>query len=462
MPAKKIVCLGAGSLYFPRALGDLVMTEDLAGSEMTLYDLDAEKAERMAAMGRRLADQAHAECSIRAATELADAVDGVDFAIASIGGSGAEITSNVYSSCYHSADMHIPAKYGIHQVVGDTAGPAGLMMGLRSIPAYLTLCREMERRCPNVVLLSHSNPMGVLCRAMNKYSSIHVVGICHGVQSTIHQAAEMLGVPAAELDCTWIGTNHYYWFLRVLHNGQDVTGKLQAVADELGVKGSDNLAHRLSRIYGYKVGYPGAGHLVEFYSWATHAPTQDDLPYDLAADARGHGFDERKPMSPRDQATPEATEQFYAQYQKILDAVKLLKTSKADYVSEEGVARMIAAIAAGREEPFIVNIPNAGAVPNLPDDAVIETQGLTHPGGVRGVPIGECPLVLKAMLEKRFAWQELVVDAAATGNRKLALQALMLDEMAIHPDKAEDMLDELLLASKDMLPQFRTCTCDHD
>ena len=452
MATKKIVCLGGGSLYFPRAIGDLVVSGDLAGSEIVLYDIDAEKVELMAAMGRCLASEAGNDFSVRSTADLADAVDGADFAISSIGGSGAEVTASVYSSYYHAADMYIPAKYGIHQVVGDTAGPAGMMMGLRSVPAYIEICREMEKRCPNVVLFSHSNPMAVLCRAMNKYSNIQAVGMCHGVQATVHQAADMLGLPASELDCAWIGTNHYYWFLRVAHKGVDLTEKLMSVANELGAKGSDNLAHRLSRIYGYKVGYPGAGHLVEFYSWATLVPGQDDLPYGILDEAKTHGLDETKPMPAREPATPEVRKQFLEEYRSILDKVTLPEV--ADYVGQEGIARMISAIAHGRREVFIVNIPNAGAIPNLPAEAVIETEGVTDSTGVRGLTIGECPLALKGILEKRFAWQELVADAAVTGDRNLALQALMLDEMALPPDRSEDMLDELLEASKGLLPQF--------
>jgi len=452
MAAKKIVCLGGGSLYFPRVIGDLIVRGDLAGSEIVLYDIGAEKVELMAAMGRRLADEAGTSFSIRSTAGLADAVDGADFAISSIGGSGAEITPNVYGSWYHAADMYIPAKYGIYQVVGDTAAPAGMMMGLRSIPAYIEICREMEKRCPNAVLFSHSNPMAVLCRAMTKYSGIKVVGICHGVQATVQQAAEMLGVPADELDCVWIGTNHYYWFLRVAHRGVDLTEKLMAAANELGAKGAANLCHRLSRIYGCKFGYPGAGHIVEFYSWASRMPAFKDLPYNLAEDAKGHGFDPDKPMPERTPATPETRKEFLENYGSILGDVKLPEGS--GYVSGEGIAAMMSAISHGRREVYIVNVPNGGAIPNLPAEAVVEIEGVTDSTGVRGITAGECPLVLKGILEKRFAWQELVVDAAVKGDRGLALQALMLDEMAIPPDDAEDMLDELLEASRDLLPQF--------
>jgi alpha-galactosidase len=452
--ATKIACLGAGSLYFPRALGDLVVREDLAGSEIALYDLDFEKTELMAGMARRLGEEAGTGFTIRATSALADALDGAGFVITSIGGSGAEITANVYGSYYHAADMYIPAKYGIHQVIGDTAGPAGMMMGLRSVPVYLDICHEIEERCPDAVLLSHSNPMAVLCRAMKKYSGVKVIGICHGVQVTIHEAAEMLGVPADELDCLWIGTNHYYWIIRAVHRGVDLTGKLVQAASGLGSKGSDNLAHRLSAIHRCKFGYLGAGHMIEFYSWATRASSQAEMPYNLAAEAKAHGFDESKPMPRPEAPTPEVRRKFFEKYREILDGVRLPGPDKVDYVTEEGVARMISAILHGRREVFIVNVPNRGAVSNLPPEAVVEIEGVTDSCGVRGLTVGECPPVLKAILEKRFAWQELVVDAAAKGDRGLALQALMLDEMAIEPDRAEEMLDELLEASKDLLPQF--------
>ena len=268
MKAVKIVCLGAGSLYYKRAIADIVENGDLAGAELTLYDLDFEKSERMAAMGRRLAEKAGNRFTIRPTRTLADAIDGADFAVSSIGGSGAEMTRRVYESSYHSADVRICAKYGIQQVVGDTCGPAGMMMGLRAIPAYIRICREMEKRCPDVILFSHSNPMAVLCRAMHKFSSISVVGMCHGVQGSLKNIADILGIPMEELDCFWVGTNHYYWFTRILHKGKDVYPELMrrtvGIQNEPWGKHSQ-MCNDLSRIYGYRVAYAGDSHAIEFY-----------------------------------------------------------------------------------------------------------------------------------------------------------------------------------------------------
>jgi alpha-galactosidase len=453
MATRKIVCLGGGSFYFMRALPDLLLSEDLAGSEVVLYDIDGEKADLMAAMGRRLASQASTGFQIRATTDLADAVDGADFALSSIGGSGAEISGQVYASYYHSCDVYIPARYGIYQVVGDTGGPGGMMMGLRSIAAYMPICRELEKRAPRVIVLNHSNPMAPLCRAMTKYTGLTVLGICHGVQIGVCHAAQILGLDARELECAWIGTNHYYWLTQLRHGRQDLYPELlRRMAAEPPAHGEE-LSTRLTLIYGYKVLYPEDDHIWEFYPFATAVRDHHAPPYGLAETARRFGYDPSKPLGPRPLPTPDVRRQFLQNYRKILDEQQLPK-ERGDRITGEGIGSLVGAIANGRRELAIVNIPNRGLIPNLPPTGIVEVEGVTDSQGVRGIQTGEAPVYLKGLLEKRFAWQELVADAAVKGDRNLALQALLLDEMAILPDPAEAMLDELLAASRDLLPQF--------
>jgi len=451
---KKIVLLGSGSLYFPRALPYLVMSEEIAGSELVLYDLDQEKSERMAAMGRRLAAEAGQGLRVRATASLADALDGADFAISSIGGSGAEITPDVYSSYYHTVDMRISSKYGVEQVVGDTGGPGGMMMAFRSLPAYLHICREMERRCPRAVLINHSNPMAVLCRAMRKYTSIHVIGICHGVQEGIMHAAKILGLPSQELEATWIGTNHYYWFQTLRHCGEDIYPELRRrLAEEEPHRGT-TMTTLLSRLYDYAIVYPEDDHVVEFYPFLAQVKNgQAGLPYALVERAKYFGNEPAKPMPSLEPPSEEGRAQFFTNYQQILDATKL-PPERDNSVTGEGIGRLVGAIATGARYVFIANLPNQGSIPNLPATALVEVEAVTDSQGARPIHMGEAPLMLKGILEKRFVWQELVADAAVTGDRKTALQAMMMDEMAIWPDQAEAMLDELLTASKPLLPQF--------
>lgn len=457
MTNKKIVCLGAGSSYFQRALGDFAINECLSGSEVTLYDIDLEKAELMASFGRRLAQQSGTGLRIRACAELSDAVDGADFAISSVGGSGISL-DNVYGSANHNADLMIPARYGIYQLLGDTCGPAGMMMGLRSIPVYLSFCDEMAKRCPNVVILNHSNPMSVLCRAMIKYSPIQrVIGICHGVQAGIMHIAHLLAVEPEELEVVWIGTNHYHWFTRILHRGRDVYQEVRAKMAARQPPQGEIMSVKLSQAYGNQIVYQEDGHILEFYPFLAQARDPASLPYGYGEEAKAHYADLRPEM----ESTLSASEQIMIRQEQLkklgdeLDKIGLPEPSPS-VVRSEGIASLIESIATGRREVRIVNIPNKGAVPNLPDYAILELEGVTDSYGVRGIQTGKAPLSLMGILQKRIAWQELVVEAGVKGDRNLALQALLLDEMAILPEKAEAMLDELLFASKELLPQFNS------
>ncbi len=451
--AKKIVCLGGGSVYFKRAVPDLLVNPDLAGSEIVLYDIDLEKVRAMSEVHEALAAEAGTDCTVRATDDLADAVDGADFAISSIGGSGAVIGSRVYQSTYHAADLRIPAKYGIQQIVGDTGGPAGMMMGLRSIPAYIEICREMEKRAPDAILLNHSNPMAVLCRAMVKYTDITTYGICHGVQGGIRYAAEILDADPHDLSCTWVGTNHYYWLTRILHRGEDVYPELMRRVREEEAEEGRRMSRDLSRAYHYQVLYPQDDHVVECYPWMAQADDLSELPYDMP-----HEAEERWAKMPDEEPSatepaPEVRESFMAEYRELVGEASL-PDGPTDRLLGEGLGAMIAAIATGRRHVCIVNMPNGGCVPNLPEHALLEVEGVTDSGGVRGLEMGEAPPVLKGMLEKRIVWHELVADAAVTGDRDLVVQACLVDEMSIPPDRTEAMVDELLAASSDLLPQF--------
>lgn len=458
---KKIICLGGGSLYFRNVLGDLAVTDELNGSEVVLYDIDMERAELMAKCGQRLSDKAGANFKVHAVKNITKAIDGADFAIASIGGAGAGGGGFYTSSGLHMQDILISARYGIFQVVGDTCGPAAMMAAFRSIPIYLDICHEMEKRCPDIIFLNHSNPMAVLCRAMNKYSSLkNIIGICHGVQAGIRYTAEILGVPPAELDTVWIGTNHYYWFIEIYHKGKNLYPKLRKKMASRKHPPGKILSAKLSDIYGYHIVYPEDDHIIEFYPFLAQVKDGASLPYGFAESHHGrdvvrmfaeHGLGGKIEKA---KEKPVTRKEVIKNFKADLDEV-VLPEKNDDPTAGEGIGRLLGAITAGYRHVHIVNIPNKGVVPNLPAEAVLEVEGVTNSHGLRPVYMGEAPLVLKGMLEKIIAWEELVVDAGVKGDRNLAMQALMLDPAAIVPEKAERMLDELLANSKELLPQFK-------
>ena len=452
MANKKIVFLGGGSLYFTRRLTGILTREDLGGSEIVFYDINAQKLDLIGSTYRRLAEEAGTGFRVRWTTDLADALDGADFAISAIGGSGVEVTPNFTTSYYHTCDIQIPMKYGIYQVIGDTGGPGALLMALHSIPVYVEICREMEKRCPNVIFFNHSNPMAPLCRSMIKYSGVKVIGVCHGVQSGLQDVARLLDVPVHELECVWVGTNHYHWFTRILHRGVDVYDKVMRRAAEDEKEGY-GMSNAYSRAYDHRIVLSHDSHTIEFYPIASRIGSFDDLPYAIPKEAARRHKDMDKSIALKKQTSDAIRAEFIDFYKARLAEAKL-PDRPDDPITGEGVSTLLSAIAHGRREVFILNLPNNGLISNLPDNAIVELEAVTDSQGARGIQIGECPILLKGMLEKRFAWHELVVDAAVKGDRKLALQALLLDEMAILPDQAEAMLGEMLEASKPLLPRF--------
>jgi alpha-galactosidase len=450
---KKIACLGGGSWYFARTLGDLIVAPGLAGSEITLYDIDDEKSALMERHGRRLSELAGSGTRVRSAATLADAVDGADFALAAIGGAG-KSSGHIYDTRVHLRDILIPARYGVHQLIGDTGGPAGMMMALRSIPAYLGVCRELERRAPRAVFFNHSNPMAVLCRAMAKYTDVNVVGICHGVQIGIKNAAALLDLPAEELETTWVGTNHYHWFTAVRHRGRDVYPELMRRAAERPSDPSHRMTTALSQLYGHWIVYPDDAHALEFYPFLAQAPDAEHLPYgqrfgghsELPAD----GIVREPPGGEVGRAR--RAEQLAGLERELAEIG--LPDPNAGWLDGEGLGVLLEAIANGRRHVHIVNVANRGSIPNLPEQAIVEVEAVTDSTGLRPIYTGPAPVALLGLLQKRIAWQELVADAAVKGDRGLALQAMMVDEMAITPEAAASMLDELIEGSKELLPQF--------
>jgi len=218
-------------------------------------------------------------------------------------------------------------------------------------------------------------------------------------------------------------------------------------------------AHRmtqaLSEVYGHRIVYPDDAHALEFYGFLSQAPDADHLPYDQRfgghSDLPRHGvFAEVE-----DGATAEARRQErLVQLERELGEIGL-PGPNASWLDGEGLGVLIASIATGRRHVHIVNVENRGSIPNLPDYANVEVEAVTDSTGVRPIYAGPAPIALMGLLQKRIAWQELVADAAVKGDRSLALQAMIVDEMAVVPEKAKAMLAELLASSRDLLPQFR-------
>src|SRR5471030_1859516 len=236
----KITFIGAGSTVFARnLLGDILGHAELAGSEIALFDIDAERLATSELVAHRVAEALDAPAKISVTTDRRAALDGADYAINMIQVGGYEPATVV--------DFEIPKQFGLRQTIADTLGIGGIMRGLRTIPVLLSMTAEMEELCGDVWFLNYTNPMAINCRAISRASSIRTVGLCHSVQGTAFELSMDLGIPYREIDYVAAGINHMAFYLRFSRNGEDLYPRLLELASSGRVPEDNRVRYEVLR-----------------------------------------------------------------------------------------------------------------------------------------------------------------------------------------------------------------------
>lgn len=163
-------------------------------------------------------------------------------------------------------DFEIPKKYGLRQTIADTLGIGGIMRGLRTIPVFLDIARDMEELCPDAVLLQYVNPMAMNCWALSRATGVKTVGLCHSVQGTAEQLAHDIGVPIEEINYVCAGINHMAFYLRFERNGQDLYPLIRKVIEEGRVPDWNRVRYEVFKRVGYFV-TESSEHFAEYVPW---------------------------------------------------------------------------------------------------------------------------------------------------------------------------------------------------
>ena len=441
----RIVIVGGGSYTWgPLFVRDLLATPELHGSTIVLHDRNARALELVRALGRKAMAASGLPFSLEATLDLDQALTGADFVILTITTGGLEAMRH---------DLDIAARYGVFHSVGDTVGPGGLARALRNIPVMVNLAHRMEELCPNAWLLNYTNPMTTLCRAVTRETRIRTIGLCHEFLGVRKRLAKHFGVNAEEIQARVGGINHLAWILDLKVRGRDAWPELCAWAQQtlespLDLSKSDpfedhnRVKARLFQVFG---ALPAAGdrHVAEFF------------PYfltDAAERGRAYGVlltsvDYRQRMRDEDRALLENL------LKDDVDMKPFLSKTSGE-AANKIISAVESAGASGGRYVGIMNLPNRGQISNLPEGAVVETFGVVDHTGAHGLALGDLPPGVHAVVDRHVANQELIVEAALTGSRELALQALINDPMVRELDTAEPMLNELLEAHRAYLPQF--------
>jgi alpha-galactosidase len=416
---------GASMTWMPTFSQELLSCPELAGSTMVLMDTDQDHLDTMERYVNRMKRDLDGTMAIQTTTDREEALSDADFVVTTFMAGGHDAWAT---------DLNIALKHGLQTPKGMSVGPGGLLQGLKAIPMIVGIAREMESLCPGAKLINYTNPMSSIVLGVQRYSKIPSVGVCPGLEHEVSRYARMLGVPEEELEVRAAGVNHCDFVLELRHRGRDVLPK---VLELMAADGQEPISRMIHRIFG---GFPTPGdiHIMEFFpyfmrqgkaleDWGqTHNYVENRIRKrgsfwsDLVASARGEGG---------------------------------LVTS---YESREKLDKLICSSLFDRKDVFQLNVTNRGAIPNVLAEACVEVPTVVDAYGYHPVHFGPLPAGIAGICNVAATVQDLTVEAAMTGDRKLALQALLMDPLiySMEIDAASRMLDEMLEAQRQWLPRF--------
>src|SRR3954452_11580747 len=212
---------------------DLASSRTFDGGTVHLVDLNADAAETMARLGRRIAAEGGARLTFEPHTDRREALPGARFVTTTIAVGGA---------AGWRSDLEVPARFGIAQTVGDTVGPGGVLRALRQVPELVRIAEDIADLAPDAWLINYSNPLTAIVRAVNRQTDVRAVGLCHGTMHTKAQLCRELGLDPTQVRATFAGLNHLCWLLDISQDGNDLYPKVRDLVQVGAAVGSRDAA----------------------------------------------------------------------------------------------------------------------------------------------------------------------------------------------------------------------------
>jgi alpha-galactosidase len=418
----KIALIGAGSVVFSRNLtGDILSYPEFKGATLAYMDIDPDRLEVGANLCRKVAKSLGAAPRIETHTDRRAALDGADFVINMVQIGGFDSTL---------IDFEIPRKYGLNFTIADTTGPGGFFRALRTYPMLTGLCRDMEQVCPRAWLLNYSNPMSMNMQTITRTSAVRAVGLCHSVQGTFEQLMRYLGEDPHKVAFTCAGINHMAFYLRLERDGQDLYPRLFEAMSRPEIYNTNKVRFELMKRLGYFV-TESSEHSAEYNPWfiphGRESIERYDIPIDeylRRCDAIVDEFERMRAFSRNDEP---------------MDVRR----------SHEYGSTIIHSIVTGTPAVVYGNLPNRGAIANLPSDAIAEAPTLVDRSGLSLTTVRDLPPQLIGYIQPHVTQQELFIRAAMEGRRDHVYQAAMFDPLTaatLTPDQIVHLCDELIAA----------------
>lgn len=442
----KIVIVGAGSLFFGRKLiWAMNRLEGLTDGHLALVDTDPEHLKGMESLARAVRAESGAGHEISATADVREALPGADFVILSFSHRNAH---------FRGVDVQTSARHGIRMCSGDTIGPGGVFRALREFPQVMAVVRGVEELCPEAWLINYINPSSVFGIALARYCKAKNFALCDSLHLPyLHRNyMQMIGLDPAEedkFDMKIAGVNHFTWCLQARFGEEDVLPRIHEAMRKLGE--DENMEAAAKAALNRKI----SARLADFFGAVPvcTAHTKEYLPY-----FQGWGMHvEEDPIPPlklfehdeREEVTRGMWKEVAAYSSGEQPVAEFLENYSSDHATD-----IIQAIWNDSGDHFFCNVPNAGAVPNLPEDAILELECRVDRNGPRPIPVGAMPAGLRGLQMQIHDTHELTVEAALKKDRNLLLRALATDPLTPNLTTAEAVLKDLYAEEADVLEEW--------
>ncbi|EAW7231669.1 6-phospho-beta-glucosidase [Listeria monocytogenes] len=431
----KIATIGGGSSYTPELIEGFIKRQDeLPVRELWLVDVEAgrEKLEIVGNLAKRMVKKAGVNMEIHLTLDREEALKDADF-----------VTTQLRVGLLDARvkDERIPNSYGV--VGQETNGPGGMFKGLRTIPVILDICKDMERLCPDAWLINFANPAGMVTEAVLRYSNQKkVVGLCNGPIGIERNIAETLGVDVSEIYVEFVGLNHMVFAKTVYHNGKDVIKDVvfKMTEDEAGSSLKNINATGWDKTFLRTLNMIPIDYLR--YYWQTKQQLEDQ-----ARAYAEHGT--------RAEVVKKVEAELFELYkqEELAEKPKQLEQRGGAYYSE-AACNLINSIYNDKRDIQIVNTRNNGAILDIDPDSAVETNCVITRQGPIPLASGRLPIAINGIIQEIKTFERLTAEAAVTGDYDKALLAMTINPLTPSESVAREMLDELLEAHKEYLPNF--------
>ncbi|WP_291291514.1 6-phospho-beta-glucosidase [Enterococcus sp.] len=431
----KIATIGGGSSYTPELMeGFIKRYEELPIREIWLVDIEAgkEKLAIVGAMAQRMWDASPYDVKIHMTLDREEALKDADF-----------VTTQFRVGLLNARikDERIPAYYGM--IGQETNGPGGIFKAFRTVPIILDIVEDMKRLCPNAWLINFANPSGMVTEAVVRYGKWDkVIGLCNvPVMATMIEPA-LIGKEPDELIYKFAGLNHFHWHKVTDAHGNDVTMDI------------------IDKMYEEDNGLPKNIFDVPFYREQLEQmkmiPCGYHRYYYRQEEMLKHALEEYQTVGTRAQQVKQTEAELFELYKdpELDHKPEQLQQRGGAYYSD-AACETIASIYANKNTQIVVSTRNEGAVPDLPADCVVEVTAYVGGQGARNVAFGELPTAEKGWLQVMKAMELLTIEAAVTGDYNTALQAFTINPLVPSGETAKRVMDELFIAHKAYLPNFK-------